>query len=104
NFVPGTGSSVVCLMMNWVKPQLGWAPAVSKNWSGVAIEQSSAPGSGGSALQVPACQPESTEGCAGSLGAMMSPVSAAAVDPIAQMIRSKETRSAGACLPAKVKI
>ena len=50
------------LMMNWVKPQLGWAPAVSKNWSGVAIEQSSAPGSGGSALQVPACQPESTDG------------------------------------------
>jgi hypothetical protein len=73
---------------------------VSKNWSGVAIEQSDAPGSGGSALQVPACHPELTEGWVGSLGAMMSPVSAAAVDPIAQKIRSKETRSAAEYLPA----
>src|SRR5215469_4997115 len=70
------------LMMNCVNPQFGCAPAVSKNCAGVAIEQSSAPGSGGSALQVPACQPESTEGCAGSLGAMMSPVSASAAEAV----------------------
>jgi hypothetical protein len=76
---------------------------VSKNWSGVAIEQVVVT-SGGSALQVPACQPESTEGWVTSLGAMMSPVSAAAVDPIAQKIRSKQIESAAAYLPTKVKV
>ena len=55
--------------MNWVKPKFGWAAAVSKNWLGVATEHS-AGASGGSALQVPACQPESTLGSCGLLGAM----------------------------------
>ncbi len=64
-------------MMNWVKPHLGCAEAVSKNWSDVSTEQKSAL-SGGSSLQVPACQPEFTCGFSGSLGAMMSSVPACA--------------------------
>ena len=33
-FEPSRGRFGVCLTMNWVKPQFGWAAACSKNWSG----------------------------------------------------------------------
>ena len=75
-FLPPSATSLWATM-NWVKPQFGWAAARSKNWSGVSTEQKSLL-SGGSALQVPACQPESTAGSWGSLGAMIAAVLAAA--------------------------
>jgi len=62
--------------MNWVKPQLGWPEACSKNRLGVAIEHF--PGSAGSAVQVPACQPELAAGSDVGLFSMMLPVSATA--------------------------
>ena len=70
-FSSGPGS--LCLTMNWVKPTGGWPAASSKNWPGVATLQV-----GVSTVQVPACQPESTVGLSGSLGAMMPPVLALA--------------------------
>src|SRR4051794_5516798 len=52
---PPTGSGItdgLFRTMNWVKPTCGWPAAFSKNWPGVATEQT-----GVSVVQVPACQP-----------------------------------------------
>src|SRR5690349_19069351 len=83
--------------MNWVKPKFGWAEASSKKNSPGSLstlQKSDASASviGGSFLQVPACQPESSFGSCGLLGAITEAVSAAASGAATAKSRANPTQ------------